>query len=91
MIDLGFLVDTRSLAEKWVTEILDVIGQFSTGPIQPDVPYHPMFGGVGPGRKGRMPDDRFIIGVAVVGVTVNGSGIQQIAEPPLAEAIIVAR
>ncbi len=49
-----------------------------------------MFGGVGAGRKGRMSNDCFIVGVAVVGVTVNGSGIQQIAEPPFAEAIILA-
>jgi hypothetical protein len=49
-----------------------------------------MFGGVGPGRKGGMSNDCLVIGVAVVGVCINSTAIQQKAKPPFAEAIIIA-
>lgn len=49
-----------------------------------------MYGGVGTGRKSGMSNDRFIIGVAMMGVALNGPGFQQIAQSPFAEVIVVA-
>jgi hypothetical protein len=49
-----------------------------------------MYGRIGAGRERRVPYDCFSIGVAVMGVGVYGPGVQQIAQPPFAEAIVVA-
>ena len=50
-----------------------------------------MYGRLRPGRKRRMPDDGFGIGVLVVGVGVHRSALQQITKSPVTEPVLVPR
>ena len=90
-VDLGIGIHVRTLGQKMLVAILDVVGRDPGRAVEPDVADHSVGRGVCAGRQGHMADDGLGVRMAMVGVVVMDALLEQVAQPAFAEPVGVAR
>ena len=90
-IDLGISIYIRTLGQKVIVGIFDVVGRDTRRTVKPDVADHPVGRGVRAGCQGHMADDGLRVRMAVMRVVVVNALLEQVAQTALAEPVGIAR
>ena len=90
-IDLGIGIHIRTLGQKAIVGIFDVVGRDTGRTVEPDVADHPVGRGVCAGCQGHVADDGLRVRMAMMRVVVVNALLEQVAQTALAEPVGVAR